>query len=109
MGDVRESALNALLAWNAARQEVNRLKAERNGHRCTEACSYDHETGDPGQAECWRIGDTENMCDPCKERVKLREPIQWATRKASALRQVMQRQAARLQKLAQPDTCEGVE
>jgi hypothetical protein len=95
---VRESALNALLAWNAARQEVNRLRTERNNHRCTERCGYDHETGDPGQAACWQIGDTENMCEPCKARQKLNEPIAWAKRKASELRQKMQRQAARLAK-----------
>jgi hypothetical protein len=79
---VRESALNALLAWNAARQEVNRLRTERNNHRCTER----------------QIGDTENMCEPCKARQKLNEPIAWAKRKASELRQKMQRQAARLAK-----------
>jgi hypothetical protein len=96
---VEDAALNALLAWNAARQEVNRLRAERNAHRCTEACEGDYSTGDMGQAPCWQAGDTENMCDECKERQKFTEPLQWAVRKASELRQKMQRQAARLQKV----------
>jgi hypothetical protein len=94
--DVRESALSALLAWNAARQEVNLLKAERNSHRCTEACAGDYETGDMGQGPCWQLGDTGNMCDECTARQKFTEPIKWAVRKASELRQKMQRQAARL-------------
>jgi hypothetical protein len=94
-----ESALNALLAWNTARQEVNRLRAERNSHRCTETSAADYATGDMGQGPCWQLGDSESMCDECKERQKLTEPIEWAVRKASELRQKMQRQAVRLQKV----------
>jgi hypothetical protein len=99
MSDVRESALSALLAWNAARQEVNRLRSERNSHRCTEACGGDYETGDMGQGPCWQHGDTGNMCDECAARQKFTEPLEWAGRKASELRQKMQRQAVRLQKI----------
>jgi hypothetical protein len=102
--DVRESALNALLAWDAARRHANDLRAQRNAHRCTERCAADFTTGDPGQAECWRMGMTDDACDECKEREKFREPIEWALRKQSELRQKMQRQAARLAKVKGEDT-----
>lgn len=94
---IREDALNALLAWESARQRLNALKAERNSHHCVEACEGDYSTGDMGQGPCWSGGgDVASMCEPCQKREALTPDIKAAEKEQSRLRQKMQRRAARV-------------
>lgn len=95
--DLEQQALNSLLAWESARQHLNALIAERNAHRCSEACDGDHATGDMGQGPCWSGGgDVSGMCEACQQREALMPDIIAAKKERSRLRQKMQRHAAKL-------------
>lgn len=78
--DAAQGALDALVAWNTLRREINRLKARR------EPCEYWTEGGD---ARC-------SDCTPCVNAGAINDEIQSKRRTLSGLRQAMQRAADRL-------------
>jgi hypothetical protein len=90
------TTVDALLAWDDARLLVNRLKGERNAHRCeiadsdTPACYV----GADDDRALWNA-DTSDWCEPCKQR----HPIHQQIRPAIEARQKAQRRLYRAAEL----------